>query len=57
MILQNETYSPFAEDVFTAIWQQCDWYIPFQFIISYILYLGVIYFVEFKIKKQANEDK
>ncbi len=57
MILQDATCYSHAKDMFSEIWKECDWYIPFQFIIPYTVYIGVIYFVEFKIKKHTNEDK
>ena len=39
------------------IWAELDWYIPFQFIAPYVIYLGIRYFVEIKSKQVENEKK
>ena len=60
MILWDNSQCYWRNDngnAFTEIWEECGWYIPVQFIVPYVIYLGVRYFVEIKLKRVANEKK
>ena len=50
-------YANIYDYEFRYIWRECDWYITFQFIIPYVIYLGIRYYAEIKLKLAKNEDK
>ena len=41
---------------FDDIWHECGWYIPVQFIIPYVVYLGIKYLVAYKKGELENKE-